>query len=207
MRTPRPDILAVILAGGLGRRMAGAAKPLLPLRGEALVARVARFARGQCVEVALNLYEDDPETRVPFALLGLPFIADSFPGRAGPLAGVLAGLEYAARRPGVTHVLSLPCDTPFPPVDLVARLSAAAGAGLACAASAGREHSAVALWPVGLAAPLRAALAEGMRAVRPFQRAHDLKVVDWPTESCDPFFNINTPEDLALAEALPDIKA
>ncbi len=127
-------------------------------------------------------------------------------GFAGPLAGILAGLEWALREaPAVTDIVTLAADTPFAPDDLVERLQAArraAGAEIAVAASRGRRHHAVALWPVALAGPLRRALdEEGVRKVEVFADRFAVAVAEWPATPFDPFFNVNTPEDLVAAEA------
>jgi molybdopterin-guanine dinucleotide biosynthesis protein A len=208
MIKPHGNILALILAGGLGRRMEGRAKPLLPLGGRRLIDRVVDVARAQCGAVALNLHESDAETLAPFADLNLPVAPDAAPGRLGPLAGVLGGLDFAATHaPGVEFLLTLPCDCPFLPDDLASRLLEAAWkkprSGLACAASGGRLHPVVALWPLVLRDDLRRALLEkDMRGVGQFQRDYDMTVVEWPTAGRDPFFNVNTPEDLARAEEM-----
>jgi molybdopterin-guanine dinucleotide biosynthesis protein A len=201
------NVLALILAGGLARRMDGRPKPLLRLGCERLIDRVARLARAQCGAVALNLHDADPETLAPYADLGLPLAADAAPGRLGPLAGVLGGLDFAAEHyPGVEFLLSLPCDCPFLPRDLAARLLDAGQktrSGLVCASSGGRIHPVVALWPLSLGADLRRALLENdMRAVGQFQRNYDMAVVEWPAAPRDPFFNMNTPDDLARAEEM-----
>ena len=142
-----------------------------------------------------------------FAGFGLPVLADDPPDFAGPLAGVLAGLEYCARRRrNLAHVATLPADTPFAPDDLVARLHEArraSGATIAVAASGGRTHHVAALWPVALAADLRRALVEeGLRKVEDFAARFPLALAEWPATPVDPFFNVNSPEDLARAEAL-----
>ena len=210
MTEKRLEILALILAGGLARRLEGRAKPLLRLGGRRLIDLVAATARAQCGAVALNLHDLAPETVAPFADLGLAVAADAAPGRLGPLAGVLGGLDFAAaRHPGAEFVLSLPCDGPFLPDDLAARLLAAARqtkSGLARAASGGRIHPVVALWPLRLREKLRHALVEqDFRAVGEFQDRYDVATVQWPATPRDPFFNINTPDDLARAEkALTD---
>ncbi len=207
MTEKTPDILALVLAGGLSRRMEGRAKPLLRLGGRLLIDFVIEKARAQCGAVALNLHDGAPETLAPFADLGLAVAMDAAPGRLGPLAGVLGGLDFAAERhPHAEFVLSLPCDGPFLPDDLAARLLQAARetkSGLACAASGGRLHHVVALWPLGLREDLRRALLQrDMRAVGEFQRGYDIAAVEWPATPRDPFFNINAPDDLAQAETL-----
>ncbi len=198
-------ILAVILAGGLGRRMEGAPKPLLELGGRRLIDHVAERALRQGLPVALNLHDISAEAAAPFQNLGLPYIADAVAGHAGPLAGVLGALDHAAAHDH-DAVLSLPCDSPFLPDDLAARLAEAARAsrdGLACASSGGRRHPVIALWPVGLRADLRRALTEqGISALGQFQAFYDTIAVDWPILAFDPFFNINRPADLAEAEAI-----
>jgi molybdopterin-guanine dinucleotide biosynthesis protein A len=195
-------ILAVILAGGLARRMDGASKPLADLAGSPLIERVVAVARRQNLPIAINLHQITPQAIEPFAQLGLPFIADAVPDHAGPLAGVLGALDHAAAN-GFDAVLSLPCDSPFLPDDLVARLVREARGGLACAASGGRVHPVIALWPVGLRFDLRRALIEeDQRAPGRFQQQHAGVAVDWPVNPRDPFFNVNTPADLAAAEAL-----
>jgi molybdopterin-guanine dinucleotide biosynthesis protein A len=195
-------ILNVVLAGGLGRRMGGASKPLLELGGRRLIDHVVAGVRG---DVALNVHDRSEAQRVN---LDLPVIVDAAPGRLGPLAGILGALDHAAAQ-NYDAVLSLPCDTPFLPEDLAERLAEAAARtrdGLSCAASAGevgvRVHPVIALWPVALRENLRRALLdEGARAIAPFQRRYDCAVVEWPAQPRDPFMNINTPVDLAEAQA------
>ncbi|MDP4023795.1 molybdenum cofactor guanylyltransferase MobA [Methylobacterium sp. NEAU 140] len=193
-------ILGLILAGGLGRRMGGMDKPLLPLAGRPLLARVAERLAPQCPAGLALSANGDPARFAP-AFTG-PVLPDPLPDRPGPLAGVLAGLEHcAAERPAVTHVLCVPGDAPFLPADLAARLAAAlAAAPIARAASGGRAHHTVALWPVALRAELRAALAGGERRVGAVLARHGAATVAWPVAACDPFLNVNAPEDLAAAE-------
>jgi molybdopterin-guanine dinucleotide biosynthesis protein A len=135
----------------------------------------------------------------------LPVVADCIPGMAGPLAGILTGMEWLrANRPDVTMMLSAPTDGPFLPLDLVARLSTAKGAArIACARSDGRSHPPIALWDVDLADNLRQAMMdEEMRKIDLWTARHDLVHVDWPVVPFDPFFNANRPEDLRRAESL-----
>ncbi|WP_414473433.1 molybdenum cofactor guanylyltransferase MobA [Microvirga sp. M2] len=199
---PYPATLGVILAGGLARRMGGGDKPLLTLGGRTLLASLEQRLSPQCEGLILNA-NDDPSR---FAETGLPVVPDSVPGRPGPLAGVLAALEWAAlHRPFVEWVISVPGDTPFIPADLVSRLHAereAARQPLACAASGSHDHYAICLWPVALRQDLRHALTlEGVRRMEDWSRKRGLATATWPTEPFDPFFNINTPEELIAAQS------
>ena len=198
-----PATLGLVLAGGLARRMGGGDKALIELAGHSLLARIVERVEPQCAGLVLNA-NGDP---VRFAAFGLPVVADGVPGFAGPLAGILAGLDAAvAHAPGVEWVVSVPGDCPFLPRDLVRRLHAArAGAGvrLACAASGGRNHPVVGLWPVALREALRRALVEeDERKIDRFTGRHALAVADWPAEPVDPFFNINDAQGVAEAERI-----
>ncbi|MEZ2407641.1 molybdopterin-guanine dinucleotide biosynthesis protein A [Bosea sp. OAE752] len=196
---PAPP-LGLILAGGLARRMGGGDKPLRLLAGRSVLDHVVERLRGQCYGLLLNANGDPAR----FAAHGLPVVADSVPDFAGPLAGILAGLDWlVAHRPNDGWLVSVAADTPFIPADLVARLHAAraaAGTPLACAASAGRQHHAIGLWPVALREDLRAALAGGERRLGHWTAKHGVAVAEWQAEPVDPFFNINTPNDLAEAQ-------
>jgi molybdopterin-guanine dinucleotide biosynthesis protein A len=200
MTTP---VVALIIAGGLSRRMGGSNKPMLNLGGARLIDRAIFAAQAQCQAVAINLHDATPEAQAPFVSLGLPLLPDALAGHAGPLAGVLAGLDYAAEK-GFGALLSLPCDCPFLPDDLAARLYKAAqksASGLACAASGGRAHHIVALWPTHLREKLRRALVdEDLRKVGQFQQRVGCAQVEWFFRARDPFFNVNTPEDLLQAQ-------
>ncbi len=195
-------IAGVLLAGGQSRRMGGGDKALRLLGGETILARVIARLRPQVARLVLNANGDPAR----FAGFGLPVVADSVEGFAGPLAGILAGLDWAAANaPGCELVLSAATDAPFLPADLAARLAAgmAAGADLACAASRGQPHPVIGLWPVRLREELRHALvAEGVRKVDVWTARYRLATVDFPAGEVDPFFNANRPEDLAAAEAL-----
>jgi len=193
-------IAGVLLAGGLARRMGGGDKGMRLVAGRPLLAWVIARARPQVTDLALNA-NGDP-TR--FAAWGLPVVADSIADFAGPLAGVLAGLDWA-EEVGATHVASFATDAPFFPLDLVARLEAAvaAGADLACAASGGQAHPVFGLWPLALRHDLRRALvAEGLRKVDQWTARYRLVQVEFPILPFDPFFNANRPADLAEAEQL-----
>jgi molybdopterin-guanine dinucleotide biosynthesis protein A len=193
---------AVVLAGGQGRRMGGVDKALVPLGGRPLIAHVLARLAPQCPVIAISAAGDPAR----FAGFGLPVVADATDDFAGPLAGTLAGLDAAAAAaPPFDLVLSVPVDTPALPRDLVARLMAARQAEqaeVAMAASAGRPHPAVALWPIGCREDLRRALAAGERQVRAVAQRYRLAVADWSALPFDPFLNINTPADLAGAEAV-----
>ena len=194
-------IAGVLLAGGQSRRMGGGDKSLLQLGGRPILAHVIERARPQVASLALNANGDAAR----FREFGLPVIADSVAGFAGPLAGVLAGLDWAAASvPGATHVASFATDAPFLPRDLVPRLVAALDGRheLAAAASRGRTHPVFGLWPVGVRDALRRALAEGVRKVDVFTQPYTLAVVDFPVGEVDPFFNTNHQDDLEAARLL-----
>ncbi len=180
---------AVILAGGLSRRM-GAEKALLLLAGRPLVAHVALRMAPQAGPLALNANGDPAR----FAALGLPVLPDPVAGNPGPLAGVLAALDWAAAQ-GAAGVATVPADAPFLPGDLVARLAAAGP--LAVARSPGGWQGACALWPVALRARLAADLAAGARRVTDWALAQGAAAADFPEDA--PFLNVNTPADLAEA--------
>ncbi|MFP6746749.1 MAG: molybdenum cofactor guanylyltransferase MobA [Alphaproteobacteria bacterium] len=195
------EIAGLLLAGGGSRRMGGGDKCLRPLGGRPLLAHVIERLEGQVDELVLNANGDGAR----FAAFGLPVVADSFPGQAGPLAGILTGMEWLrAERPEVTMMLSVPTDGPFLPLDLCARLMAAKGAArIACARSGGRSHPPISLWDVDLADDLRRAMRdEEMRKIDLWTARHAMVHVEWPVEPFDPFFNANRPEDLQRAEAL-----
>ena len=189
--------LAVFLAGGLARRMGGGDKALLRLGGRNLLDRAIARIRPQVAAMVLNANGDPAR----FAAAGLPVVGDPVPDFPGPLAGILAGLRYAAAfHPELSHVVSVPSDTPFLPDDLVSRLQAAAP--LAGACSGGRTHPVIGLWPVALADDLEAALRAGDRKIDRWTARHGVTEVSFAHAAVDPFFNINTPDDLAAAERL-----
>ena len=195
--------LGLVLDGGLARRLGGTDKGLVPLAGRPMIARALERLRPQCGALAISA-NGDP---VRFAGFRLPVLLDEPPDFAGPLAGVLAGLEYCIlHAPELSFVVSLPADAPFAPHDFVRRLHEArraSGATVAVAASGGRMHRVAALWPVALAADVRRALTEEkLRKVEDFAARYPLALADWPAAPVDPFFNVNTPEDLARAEAM-----
>lgn len=198
----RDDTLGVVLAGGLARRMGGGDKPLRLLGGRPMLAHVLARLRPQVAAVVINANGDPAR----FAGHGLPVVADGLPDHPGPLAGILAALDWAAENaPALRWVVSVPGDSPFIPADLVQRLHAAAqaeGLPLACAHSGGQAHPPVGLWPVALRADLRAALLAGERKIDRWTARHGCAACDWPAQPVDPFFNANAPEDLAEAERL-----
>jgi len=195
-------ILAVVLAGGLARRMGGGDKPLRRLGGRPLLDHVLDRIRPQAAAVILNANGDPAR----FATYGLPVVPDPLPDYPGPLAGVLAALDWAAaERPDLPTVLSVPGDGPFLPPDLVVRLEAArreAGVPMACAASGGWTHPPIGLWPVALRGELRAGLLAGEKKIDRWTARFGCAAAEWPVTPVDPFFNANAPEDLAAAEAL-----
>jgi molybdopterin-guanine dinucleotide biosynthesis protein A len=193
--------LGVLLAGGLARRMGGGDKPMRSIGGRTILERVVARLGPQCDGLILNA-NGDPARFEPH---GLPVVADTVPDFAGPLAGILAALEWAAaNRPDIGWVVSAAADTPFLPRDLVSRLQAAreeAGTPLACAESGGQAHPVNALWAVALRDDLRHALVvEDMRKIDRWTARHGIAHAAWPVEPYDPFFNVNTPDDIAAAE-------
>jgi molybdopterin-guanine dinucleotide biosynthesis protein A len=196
-------IVGLLLAGGQSRRMGGGDKALRLLGGVSLLDRVIERLRPQVDELVLNANGDPAR----FAKFSLPVIVDSVPDFAGPLAGVLTGLDWAAaHRVDCPFIVSVATDAPFVPTDLVTRFGAAvesAGADLACAASGGRSHPVFGLWPVRLREDLRRAVVqEGIRKVDQWTSRHRLVTVPFSDTPVDPFFNANHPEDFATAAAL-----
>ena len=193
----------IILAGGKATRMGGGDKGLRVVAGKRLLDRVIERLGPQCEALAINANGNPAR----FAGFGLPVLPDSLPDHPGPLAGVLAGLDWAAGL-GAEAIVTVAADTPFFPADLVARLRAAAGpSGLALAASrddSGKlwQHPTFGLWPVALRDDLRAALEGGLRKIVLWTERHEAGIAEFPSHPFDPFFNINTPEDIAEAERL-----
>jgi molybdopterin-guanine dinucleotide biosynthesis protein A len=208
MTTDRAATPCVVLAGGLGRRMGGGDKPMREIGGRAILDHVIERLEPQCDGLLLNA-NGDPER---FARFGLPVVADTVAGYPGPLAGILAALEWTAQnRPGVEWVVSAAGDCPFLPRDLVARLRQARqaeGADLAVAASGGQAHPVIGLWKVAWRDDLRRALVEeDLRKIDRWTARYRLATVSWPTEPVDPFFNANTVDDLHEAERLAALVA
>jgi len=193
--------LGLILAGGLARRMGGGDKARIRIGGVTILGRVLACLQPQCDRIIINA-NGDP-TR--FGDTGLPVIPDSVPDFAGPLAGILAGLDWVATHtPDVADIVSVPGDCPFLPVDLVERLEAARAAEklpLACARSGDWRHPVVGLWPVALRDDLRRALIdEDLHKIEVWTARHGVAIANWPVKPVDPFLNVNTPEDVVAAE-------
>jgi molybdenum cofactor guanylyltransferase len=201
MTIEQPPTIGLVLAGGLARRMGGGDKALIQIGGVAILDRVIERLRGACEIMVLNANGDPAR----FARYRLPVIADGIPGYAGPLAGILAGLDWAAANaPAMEWLASVPGDCPFLPRDLVDRLHAeraAQGTRLACARSGEWRHPVVGLWHVGLRDDLRHALVvEGQHKIEIWTARHGVAIAAWPDQPFDPFFNVNTPQDAATAD-------
>jgi molybdenum cofactor guanylyltransferase len=210
LATPRgaPEIPGVLLAGGLARRMGGGDKPMRQIAGRTILDRVIARLAPQCDGLIINANGDPAR----FATFGLPVVADSVADFPGPLAGILAALDWAAaNRPDVSLVLSAAADCPFLPRDLVARLHQALmeeNAQLAVAASEGQSHPVIGLWGVALRDELRHSLiVEDIRKIDRWTARYRLATVAWPTTPLDPFFNANTVEDIAEADRLAALDA
>jgi molybdopterin-guanine dinucleotide biosynthesis protein A len=195
--------IGVLLAGGLSSRMGGGDKPLLKVGGRTILDRAIAALRPQCAALILSANGNPAR----FSSTGLEVVADGMPGFAGPLAGILAALDWtAANRPDADWVVSAAADSPFLPSDFVARLHEAraeADVPLARAQGGNQPYPVNALWKVALRGDLREGLVEeGLRKVSDWTDRHGVVSVIWPAEPVDPFFNANTPEELAEAERL-----
>jgi molybdenum cofactor guanylyltransferase len=193
--------LGLVLAGGLARRMGGGDKARIRIGGVTILGRVLACLQPQCDRIIINANGDPGR----FADTGLPVVPDSVPDFAGPLAGILAGLDWAAAHaPDVADIVSVPGDCPFLPVDLVERLGIARTAEklpLACARSGDWRHPVVGLWPVSMREDLRRALVEeDLHKIEVWTARHGVAIANWPAKPVDPFFNVNTPEDVVEAE-------
>jgi molybdenum cofactor guanylyltransferase len=212
MSVSAETITGILLAGGQSRRMfpaaaAGGDKALRDLVGRPMLAHVIERLRPQVASLVLNA-NGDPSR---FAAFGLPVVADTVGGFAGPLAGVLAGMRWSQRHaPQATHIASVSTDAPFIPLDLVARLAGAVAVrptAIAIARSAGELHPVIGLWPLTLADDLEAALHDGVRKVLAWTDRHGTEPVDFPFvpmagRQIDPFFNANHPDELDEARRL-----
>ena len=200
-----PAILGVILAGGQARRLGGGDKALQEVAGRPLLGHAIERLEPQCSRIAINANGDPAR----FAAFGLPVVPDTVEGFAGPLAGVLAGLDWAAEQ-SAEHIVTVAADTPFFPEDLVQRLQAAArveGTPIALAATPDPErgknrHPTFGLWPVALRDDLRATLEDGVRKVVLWTDRHGAAEALFPADPIDPFFNVNTPDDLEQARKM-----
>ncbi len=195
-------VAGVLLAGGLSRRMGGGDKCLRMLGGETILARIIRCVAPQVGPLALNANGDAAR----FAGYGMPVLPDVVDGNAGPLAGVLTGMEWvASRHPECEWLATFPTDAPFMPENLVSSMvtaTAREGTDMACAASAGRTHPVAGLWPIRLREALREAMVtEEIRKVDRWTARYNLSMVEFPVGTVDPFFNTNRPEDLEQAAA------
>jgi molybdopterin-guanine dinucleotide biosynthesis protein A len=198
--------IGILLAGGRATRMGGGDKGLKTIRGLPLIARVAVILRPQCDSLLVSANGETAR----FARFGLPVVVDDIDGFAGPLAGILAGLDFiATQQPQAAFAASVATDTPFLPADLVERLHtarSAAGADIASARSGGATHPVITLWPIGIRAAMgRALVDEGVRKVDRFMARSKIAYADWSVKPFDPFFNINEPDDLAAAERILEI--
>ena len=196
-------IPGVLLAGGLARRMGGGDKPMRTIAGRTILDRVIARLAPQCDGLIISANGDPAR----FASFGLPVVGDGVADFPGPLAGILATLDWMAEnRPDVSLVLSAAADCPFLPRDLVLRLRQAQieqNAQLAVAASDGQSHPVIGLWSVALRDELRHSLVvEDIRKIDRWTARYPLATVAWPTTPLDPFFNANTMDDIAEAERL-----
>lgn len=200
MKIEAPPTLGLVLAGGRATRMGGGDKALLKVGQSTILDSVLARIGPHCQAIVLNA-NGDPSR---FSAYELPVVADEVPDFAGPLAGILAGLEWAARdHPKIEWIASVPGDCPFLARDLIPRLHearSAEGRILACARSGEWRHPVVALWPVALRVDLRRALFdEDLHKIELFTGRYGVAVAEWPDRPVDPFMNVNTPEDLAAA--------
>ena len=191
-------IPAIILAGGRATRMGGGDKCLRRVGSDRLIDLVIARLATQAGPLALNA-NGNPER---FSEFGLPVVPDSMVGFVGPLAGVLAGMDWAAEL-GFNQIATVAADTPFFPLDLVARLISEGPLALAATQEGGKiyRQPTFGLWPVELRGDLRTALEDGLRKVVLWTDRHHAGQAVWDVDNLNPFFNINTPEDIAKAEA------
>jgi molybdopterin-guanine dinucleotide biosynthesis protein A len=203
MKTEIPPTVGLVLAGGQATRMGGGDKALLTVGGETILSRTLSRIAPHCKAIALNANGNPAR----FTAFGLPVVADSIADFAGPLAGILAGMDWAhAHHPDVAWLVSVPGDCPFLPRDLIPRLHGAArneNRPLACAKSGDWRHPVAALWRVSLREDLRKALTvEGLRKIEVWTERFGVALAEWPEEPFDHFFNANRPEDLKMAEEI-----
>ena len=203
----REDIAGVLLAGGRSSRMGGGDKGLLDIAGRPMLAHVIERLKPQVGPMVINANGDPAR----FARFGLPVVPDTIGGFVGPLAGVLAGMRWAAEAaPRARAIVTVSTDAPFLPRDLVSRLRAAVAdrpTAVALASSGGELHPVIGLWPLALAEDLEAALTTGVRKVLHWTDRHGTVPVEFPFleiggRTVDPFFNANTPAELEEARAM-----
>jgi molybdopterin-guanine dinucleotide biosynthesis protein A len=192
---------AVILSGGLSRRMAGGDKSFSPLARRPMLAHVVERLTPQTAHIVISANGDLQR----FAPFGLPVVGDVVPGQLGPLAGILSGMLYARENfEGASHIASIPCDVPFLPWDFLARLvetQERVGAEIIVAACGERWQPALALWPVSMAPILEDALTNGgTRRLGDWVRSRAFAVVDFPARDIAAFLNVNGADELAFAE-------
>lgn len=201
------NIVGVILAGGLSRRMGGGDKTLLPLAGRPILSHVIERLSHQVKNIIINA-NGDP---MRFSSFNLEIVPDSIPDFAGPLAGILAGMEWAgSQNKSFSHILTVAADTPFLPLKLLRRIleKKAEGFEIVLASSGGRVHPVISLWPVTLQNSLRKAmLEEDMRKIDLFTARYKTGIVEFSDKPFDPFFNANTKEEWAEAERLIHLDA
>jgi molybdopterin-guanine dinucleotide biosynthesis protein A len=195
--------LGLVLAGGLARRMGGGDKGMIRIGGQTILERALERMSPQCTGVIINANGD----RSRFGFTGLPVVPDDIPDFAGPLAGILAGLDWAAANaPDTDYIASAPGDCPFLPRNLIDRLEEtrhSEALPLACAKSGDWRHPVVGLWPVSLRGDLRHALMEEkLHKIEVWTARHGVAIAEWPDRPIDPFFNVNTPDDAARANEI-----
>jgi molybdenum cofactor guanylyltransferase len=204
---PKTDIVGVLLSGGQSRRMGGGDKALRDLGGRPMLAHVIERLRPQVGSMVINANGDPAR----FAAFGLPVAADTIDGFVGPLAGVLAGMQWAKMNaPGARWIATVSTDAPFLPENLVARLADSVRTqpnAIAIAQSGGEVHPVIGLWPVAHADDLEQALRGGVRKVLAWTDRHGTVPVDFPFQtiagtSVDPFFNANHPDELEEARRI-----
>jgi molybdopterin-guanine dinucleotide biosynthesis protein A len=196
------EVVGCVLAGGLSRRM-GVEKAFIPLGGEPLILHVLHRLDRQVGRTILNANGDANRFRSIFEII----VPDTIVGAVGPLAGVLAAMEWTrANVPYANWVVTVACDSPFVPRNMVETMGQAveqAGADMACARSGSRTHPVFGLWPVRLADDLhKAILEEGIRKVDIWTSRYKLIEVEFPVDNYDPFFNANTPDDIVKAQQI-----
>ena len=201
----RQELQASFSQGGLSRRMGGEPKALMPLAGRPMISHVIDRIRPHVDACILNVNGLESA----FAQFGLPLVADDFGDHAGPLAGLLSGMRWAEKHcAGARWLATVPCDTPFLPEHYISALAEAAdedAAAIVIAASGGRGHFACGLWPIAHKDALAAYLESGERRTQSWiernpNRSVTFAFIDDGRNGFDPFFNVNTPEDLAKAE-------